>query len=43
MSNVYWVTLDPTFGTKINKTRPAVIVSNSSCNRKLLKRCFMPN
>lgn len=30
--DVYWVALDPTLGTEIKKTRPAVIVSNDSCN-----------
>ncbi len=30
---IYWVVLDPTVGTEIRKTRPAVIVSNDSCNR----------
>jgi mRNA interferase MazF len=30
--DVYWVALDPTVGTEIRKTRPAVIVSNDSCN-----------
>jgi mRNA interferase MazF len=30
--DVYWVALDPTRGTEIRKTRPAVIVSNDSCN-----------
>jgi mRNA interferase MazF len=30
---VYWVSLDPAVGTEIRKTRPAVIVSNDSCNR----------
>jgi len=30
---VYWVTLDPVVGTEIRQTRPAVIVSNDSCNR----------
>ena len=30
--DVYWVALDPTHGTEIKKTRPAVIVSNNSCN-----------
>jgi mRNA interferase MazF len=29
---VYWVILDPTVGTEIKKTRPAVVVSNDSCN-----------
>ena len=31
--DVYWVNLDPALGTEIRKTRPAVIVSNDSCNR----------
>ena len=30
--DVYWVALDPTLGSEIRKTRPAVIVSNDSCN-----------
>ena len=29
---IYWVTLDPALGTEIRKTRPAVIISNDSCN-----------
>ena len=29
---VYWVALDPTLGSEIHKTRPAVIISNNSCN-----------
>lgn len=31
--DVYWVGLDPVIGTEIRKTRPAVVVSNDSCNR----------
>lgn len=31
--DVYWVGLDQVIGTEILKTRPAVIVSNDSCNR----------
>lgn len=31
--DVYWVNLDPLIGTEIRKTRPAVVVSNDSCNR----------
>ena len=31
--DVYWVNLDPVIGSEIRKTRPAVIVSNDSCNR----------
>jgi mRNA interferase MazF len=30
--DVYWVALDPAVGSEIKKTRPAVIVSNNSCN-----------
>jgi mRNA interferase MazF len=31
---VYWVKLDPVIGSEINKTRPAVIVSNDAGNAK---------
>ena len=30
--DIYWVALDLTVGTELKKTRPAVIVSNDSCN-----------
>lgn len=30
--DVVWVALDPTRGTEIRKTRPAVVISNDSCN-----------
>ena len=30
--DIYWVILDPAMGTEIRKTRPAIIVSNDSCN-----------
>lgn len=30
--DVYWVALDPTLGSEIQKTGPAVILSNNSCN-----------
>ena len=29
---VWWVALDPALGTEIRKTRPAVVISNDSCN-----------
>ncbi len=29
---IYWVNLDPTVGTEINKTRPALVISNDSGN-----------
>ena len=31
--DIYWVNLDPTIGSKITKTRPAVIVSNNAQNK----------
>jgi mRNA interferase MazF len=31
--DVYWVARDPALGTEIRKTRPAVVISNDSCNR----------
>ena len=31
--DVFWVNLDPARGTEIRKTRPAVIISNDSCNK----------
>lgn len=30
--DIYRVALDPSLGTEIQKTRPAVVVSNDSCN-----------
>lgn len=30
--DVYWVALNPTVGSEIKKIRPAVIISNNSCN-----------
>lgn len=32
---VWWVSLDPTVGTEIKKTRPAIVVSNDVSNRYL--------
>ncbi len=32
---VWWVTLDPTLGTEINKCRPAVVLSNNVANTYL--------
>jgi mRNA interferase MazF len=40
--DVYWVSLDPTIGSEIKKTRPAVIVSNNSCNRLGLRVVVLP-
>jgi len=30
--DMHWVALDPTLGTEIRKTRPAIVISNDSCN-----------
>jgi mRNA interferase MazF len=34
-SEIYWVALDPTVGTEIQKTRPCVVVSPDELNAKL--------
>ena len=39
---VYWVNLDPVVGTEIRKTRPAVVVSNDSCNRHGTRVVVLP-
>ena len=39
---VWWVEFDPAIGTKIGKTRPAVIVSNDSANRHLARVVVVP-
>ena len=39
---VYWVNLDPVIGTEIRKVRPAVIVSNNSCNRHGTRVVVLP-
>jgi len=30
---IYWVNLDPTIGSEIKKTRPAIVVSNNANNQ----------
>ena len=30
--DIYWVTLDPALCSEIRKTRPALVISNDSCN-----------
>lgn len=40
--DVFWVGLDPVIGTEIRKTRPAVIVSNDSCNRHGTRVVVLP-
>jgi mRNA interferase MazF len=39
---VWWVEFDPSVGSEIRKTRPAVIVSNDSANRHLLRVVVIP-
>ncbi len=40
--DVYWVALDPTLGGEVNKTRPAVILSNNLANRVLNRLIMVP-
>ena len=39
---VYWVNLDPTLGTEINKTRPALVVSPDDLNAALPRIIIAP-
>ena len=39
---VWWVEFDPSTGSEIRKTRPAVIVSNDAANRNLPRVMAMP-
>ena len=39
---VYWVNLDPSIGTEINKTRPALIVSPDDLNAALPRVIIAP-
>lgn len=39
---VYWVNLDPTIGTEIKKTRPALVVSASDMNEALPRVIIAP-
>ena len=40
--DVYWVNLDPTIGTEIRKTRPALIVSPDDLNAALPRVIVAP-
>lgn len=40
--DIFWVALDPARGTEIKKTRPAVIISNDSCNRHGARVVVLP-
>ena len=39
---VWWVEFDPSVGTEIQKTRPAVIVSNDIANKYLPRAVVIP-
>lgn len=39
---VYWVNLDPTVGTEIKKTRPALVVSPDDMNKALPRVIVAP-
>ena len=39
---VWWVVFDPALGSEIQKTRPAIIISNDSANRNLKRVVVVP-
>ena len=39
---VWWVEFDPSIGSEIGKTRPAIILSNDAANRNLSRVVVIP-
>ena len=39
---VWWVEFDPSVGSEIKKTRPAVIISNNAANKHLARVVVIP-
>lgn len=39
---IWWVEFDPSVGSEIKKTRPAVIISNDAANRNLARVVVIP-
>ena len=39
---VWWVEFDPSIGSEIRKTRPAIIISNDAANRNLMRVVVIP-
>lgn len=39
---IWWVAFDPSVGTEIRKTRPALIISNNAANRNLARVVVIP-
>jgi mRNA interferase MazF len=40
--DVWWVEFDPSIGSEIRKTRPAIILSNDAANRNLSRVVVIP-
>ena len=40
--DIYWINLDPTIGSEIKKTRPALIISNNMQNKLGLRFVVAP-